>query len=537
MFQRASQQPTDREPPLVARFSAVVCASHSSCLRIRAYPRETQEMVFDAHAQAFALFGSVTRRGIYDNMKTAVEAVFAGKTRRFNRRFEQMCSHYLIEPVACTPASGREKGQVENQNGYAHDNTFKPRPRFRTLEELNGWLEADSQALALRHPPITDAERCGKDEVINRIEQAIEAVPGYGAHRAHLAATVGYEESWGAGRFTLADGVSYEDLIDVLLGRARSVQLSDIEIRDTRFGTVGPRITQEGAAKFSVDAQPSDHCVVAISAPKRGEALTLDGEVYTLGAKNVADEFQRFRIQADTLELIVKKRGDTSAHGTIPVHRPLPIDRIERLAGLKAVLGAGEVEVEIFKNDHSMTGSITMEPDRHNYFWRRLHKVAGQLTDFLPPNRWPKDADLSAIEWFEAIEEGWKFASFVAEPGNTLNFRSPKPGFRALWEAADTYVGGVFIDLAKLTLFAMVKAPVERIEGDDARLDVTLGQPLVVKRMAFRGSHEAHIESMQTAKEEAHKRFSGPTTILASVMRMPTSLGADELSEDLIDED
>lgn len=381
----------------------------------------------------------------------------------------------------------------------------------------------------------TDAERCGKHEVIDRIEQAIESVPGYGARKAHLAATVGYEDSWGAGRFTLADGVSYDDLIDVLLGRARSVQLSDIEIHDTRFGTVGPRISPEGPAEFSVEAQPSDHCVVTLSAPKRGEALTLDGEVYTLGAKNVADEFQRFRIQADMLELIVKRNGEISAHGTIPVDRPLPIDRIERLAGLKSVLGAGEVEVEIFKDDLSTTGSITMEPDRHNYYWRRLHKVTGQLTDFLPPNRWPKGADLSAIEWFEAIEEGWKFASFVAESGNTLNFANPKPGFRALWDAADTYVGGIFIDLGKLTLFAMVKAPVELVDGDEARLDITLGQPAVIKRMAFRGPYEAHVESMQAAEAAAHKRFAGPTTVLASVMRMPISAGADEFSED--DED
>jgi transposase len=106
---------------------------HSRRFYIRAYPRETQEMVFDAHARAFALFGGVTARGIYDNMKTAVDAVFAGKARRFNRRFEQMCSHYLVEPVACTPASGWEKGQVENQVGYARDNIFKPRLRFKTL--------------------------------------------------------------------------------------------------------------------------------------------------------------------------------------------------------------------------------------------------------------------------------------------------------------------------------------------------------------------------------------------------------------------
>ena len=131
---------------------------HSRRFYIRAYPRETQEMVFDAHARAFALFGGVTARGIYDNMKTAVDAVFAGKTRRFNRRFEQMCSHYLIEPVAYTPASGWEKGQVENQVGYARDNIFKPRLRFRTLEELNGWLEAECERRARndRHPEQRD---------------------------------------------------------------------------------------------------------------------------------------------------------------------------------------------------------------------------------------------------------------------------------------------------------------------------------------------------------------------------------------------
>jgi transposase len=55
-------------------------------------------------------------RGIYDNMKTAVDSVFIGKDRQYNRRFLRMCSHFLVDPVACTPASGWEKGQVENQS-------------------------------------------------------------------------------------------------------------------------------------------------------------------------------------------------------------------------------------------------------------------------------------------------------------------------------------------------------------------------------------------------------------------------------------
>ena len=54
---------------------------HSRMLFVRAYPRETQEMVFDAHDRAFAFFKGACTRGIYDNMKTAVEAIFVGKER------------------------------------------------------------------------------------------------------------------------------------------------------------------------------------------------------------------------------------------------------------------------------------------------------------------------------------------------------------------------------------------------------------------------------------------------------------------------
>src|SRR3954466_9820754 len=78
---------------------------HSRMLFVRAYPRETQEMVFDAHDRAFAFFRGACTRGIYDNMKTAVETVFVGKDRLYNRRFLQMCSHYLVEPAACTGPS------------------------------------------------------------------------------------------------------------------------------------------------------------------------------------------------------------------------------------------------------------------------------------------------------------------------------------------------------------------------------------------------------------------------------------------------
>ena len=113
---------------------------HSRMMFVRAYPREMQEMVFDAHDRAFAFFRGACQRGIYDNMKTAVDTVFVGKDRQYNRRFLQMCSHHLVEPVACTPAAGREKGQVENQVGLVRERFFTPRLRVKSYGELNAWL-------------------------------------------------------------------------------------------------------------------------------------------------------------------------------------------------------------------------------------------------------------------------------------------------------------------------------------------------------------------------------------------------------------
>jgi transposase len=138
--------------------AAHVRLCHSRLPFVRVYPRETQEMVFDAHDRGFAFFKGACRRGIYDNMKTAVETICVGKARVYNRRFLQMCSHYLVDPVACTPAAGWEKGQVENQVGLVRERFFTPRLRFKSYDEMNAWLldQCIAYAKAHRHPELLD---------------------------------------------------------------------------------------------------------------------------------------------------------------------------------------------------------------------------------------------------------------------------------------------------------------------------------------------------------------------------------------------
>jgi transposase len=127
--------------------------AYSRRMFVVAYPRETQEMVLDAHNQAFAYFGGVPKRLVYDNLKTVVDAIFVGKERRFNRRFLTLANHYLFEPVACTPESGWEKGQVENQVGNIREWLFTPMAKFNDFAALNAWLATRCGELAERPHP------------------------------------------------------------------------------------------------------------------------------------------------------------------------------------------------------------------------------------------------------------------------------------------------------------------------------------------------------------------------------------------------
>jgi hypothetical protein len=121
-----------------------------------AYFTQTHEMLFDAHARGFAVFGGVPKRGIYDNMKTAVDKIGKGKQRSVNARFEAMTGHYLFDPEFCNRAAGWEKGIVEKnvqdrRRGVVREITER---RWSSLAELNDWLQRACQDAwqELAHP-------------------------------------------------------------------------------------------------------------------------------------------------------------------------------------------------------------------------------------------------------------------------------------------------------------------------------------------------------------------------------------------------
>jgi transposase len=132
--------------------------SHSRAFMLRAYPLQTHEMLFDAHNHAFVALGGIPERGIYDNMKTAVDRVGRGKARTVNAKFQAMVSHFMFEAEFCNPAAGWEKGQIEKNVRDARYRLWHEAPDFKDLKELNIWLEQRCKALwqETRHPEHKD---------------------------------------------------------------------------------------------------------------------------------------------------------------------------------------------------------------------------------------------------------------------------------------------------------------------------------------------------------------------------------------------
>jgi transposase len=114
---------------------------HSDDCFVIAFPAETTEAFLEGHVRAFAYFGGVPTRILYDNTKIAVAKILGGTERQRTRSFSELQSHYLFADKFGRPAKGNDKGKVEGLVGYARRNFMVPVPRFATWEAFNAHLE------------------------------------------------------------------------------------------------------------------------------------------------------------------------------------------------------------------------------------------------------------------------------------------------------------------------------------------------------------------------------------------------------------
>ena len=109
---------------------------------VRLYDRQDQVAFLDGHVWAFAHFGGVPARIVYDNLAAAVRRVQFPR-RQLTERFEALVSHYLYEPCFARPGEGHDKGGVEGRGRGVRLQHLTPIPRGDSLAELSDWLQGE----------------------------------------------------------------------------------------------------------------------------------------------------------------------------------------------------------------------------------------------------------------------------------------------------------------------------------------------------------------------------------------------------------
>jgi transposase len=165
---------------------------HSDDCFVVAFPAETTEAFLEGHVRAFAYFGGVPTRILYDNTKIAVAKILGGTDRQRTRAFSELESHYLFADKFGRPAKGNDKGKVEGIVGYARRNFMVPVPRFATWDAFNAHLEAacrKRRERTLRGHTETIAERFERDRaaLLALPEVAYEACEKISARVSSLA--------------------------------------------------------------------------------------------------------------------------------------------------------------------------------------------------------------------------------------------------------------------------------------------------------------------------------------------------------------
>lgn len=130
-------------------YALTVSFPHSNKGYTQAFPSQNQECLLEGMKRVFEHIGGVPPRLRFDNMTTAVAQVLRGTERVLTDGFNRFMLHYRFQAEFCNPASGNEKGNVENKVGYSRRNAFVPVPEIVSFEEFNcrlwDWCEEDAQ--------------------------------------------------------------------------------------------------------------------------------------------------------------------------------------------------------------------------------------------------------------------------------------------------------------------------------------------------------------------------------------------------------
>ena len=127
----------DRDAAEQTGYALTISFPYSNKGFTQAFPSQNQECLLEGMKRIFEHIGGVPPRLRFDNMTTAVAQVLKDGERTLTDGFNRFMLHYRFQADFCNPASGNEKGNVENKVGYSRRNFFVPVPTITSFEAFN----------------------------------------------------------------------------------------------------------------------------------------------------------------------------------------------------------------------------------------------------------------------------------------------------------------------------------------------------------------------------------------------------------------
>ena len=118
-------------------YELIVSFPYSNKAYVQVFLSQNQECLLIGMQRVFEYIGGVPPVIRFDNMSTAVVKVLDGGERELTDGFTRFKLHYRFKSEFCNPASGNEKGNVENMVGYIRRNAFVPIPTITDFDEFN----------------------------------------------------------------------------------------------------------------------------------------------------------------------------------------------------------------------------------------------------------------------------------------------------------------------------------------------------------------------------------------------------------------
>lgn len=161
------------EGKLCRFYMAVFTLPYSNHRKAYLFRHQNTLAFMESHRNYFADMKGAPLVMVYDNMKVAVKKFVGPTEREPTDALVKMSSFYCYQYRFCNPASGWEKGHVENSVGHVRQRAFAIQMRFATIEEAQAWLDRACDQLNAEDESIV-----GKQEKIKEELGSLQPCPG-----------------------------------------------------------------------------------------------------------------------------------------------------------------------------------------------------------------------------------------------------------------------------------------------------------------------------------------------------------------------